>query len=155
MTNIKQELEKINQSMAAAPAGTHLNHISLFPGITLCFITFQTDHLQVQHEPLEHILEINYCHAGRMGWRMGSGHHVYLGPGDFSIHMMETCALSAFCWKMIRLNYSETLRFLQRPFRRNTAKTSASHRWLVHRKARRFLKGSMHSRRLCRNRSGS
>lgn len=96
MTNIKQELEKINQSMAAAPAGTQLNHIPLFPGITLCFITFQTDHLQVQHEPLEHILEINYCHAGRMGWQMGSGHHVYLGPGDFSIHMMETCALSAF-----------------------------------------------------------
>lgn len=46
MTNIKQELEKINQSMAAAPAATQLNHISLFPGITLCFITFQTDHLQ-------------------------------------------------------------------------------------------------------------
>ena len=42
MTNIKQELEKINQSMAAAPAGTQLNHISLFPGITLCFITFQS-----------------------------------------------------------------------------------------------------------------
>ena len=96
MTDIKQELEKINQNMAAAPANAQLDHIPLFPGITLCFITFQTDHLQVQHEPLEHILEINYCHAGRMGWQMGSGHHVYLGPGDFSIHMMEACAHSAF-----------------------------------------------------------
>lgn len=40
------------------------------------------------------MLEINYCHSGRIGWQLTNGNFVYLGPGDFSLHTMKTCVSS-------------------------------------------------------------
>ena len=46
------------------------------------------------HEPLKHILEINYCHKGRIGWKMANRNSIYLGEHDFSLHTMEYCSAS-------------------------------------------------------------
>lgn len=66
--------------------------IQLYPGIELSYITLETDNLAASHEESEHILEINYCRSGRIGWKMKNGNSVYLGQKDFSLHSMKTCA---------------------------------------------------------------
>lgn len=66
--------------------------VRLFKGIDLEYLMLteeNTDHL---HEPLEHILEIDYCRRGRLGWEMSGGTGVYLGQSDYSLHTMSTCA---------------------------------------------------------------
>ena len=70
--------------------------VTLTPGMELSYYTLYKENLSLHHQPLSHIMEINYCHAGRIGWKMGSDSSVYLGPGDYSIHTMDTCADSEF-----------------------------------------------------------
>lgn len=67
----------------------------LYPGIVLsfCTLTRQTP-MHICHAPAPQVLEINYCISGRMGWTMGNGNRLYLGPGDFSINTMDVCAES-------------------------------------------------------------
>ena len=43
-------------------------------------------------------MEINYCRTGRLGWKMGNGNQIYLGPGNFSLHTLDTCADSTICF---------------------------------------------------------
>lgn len=64
----------------------------LAPGMELSYYTIYSETLSLHHQPLPHIMEINYCHAGRIGWKMSSGSSFYLGPGDYSIHTMDVCA---------------------------------------------------------------
>ena len=66
--------------------------IALFPGIDLVELRFQAASFSLHHPPLQHILQINYCKAGRMGWKTQTGNYCYLGPGDFSVHGMGSCA---------------------------------------------------------------
>ena len=66
----------------------------LFPGIELSFIHLETDKIDFHHDALDHMLEINYCHSGRIGWQLTNGNFVYLGPGDYALHTMKTCAES-------------------------------------------------------------
>ncbi len=68
--------------------------LTLYPGIELSFMHLKTDKIAFHHEALDHMLEINYCHSGRIGWQLTNGNFVYLGPGDFSLHTMKTCAES-------------------------------------------------------------
>ncbi len=68
--------------------------ISLFAGIELAYLSFTGDSFSVQHKEADSIMVINYCKSGRIGWKMGSGNYVYLGAGDFSVHMMNLCANS-------------------------------------------------------------
>ncbi len=65
---------------------------TLAPGIELSYYTTYEEHLSLHHQPLSHVMEINYCHSGRVGWNMKNGCSVYLGPGDYSIHTMDVCA---------------------------------------------------------------
>ena len=69
--------------------------ISLYQGIELYFFTIRAENVSVHHPGLKHIMEINYCHSGRIGWKMGNGNQIHLGPGDFSLHTLDTCAKSA------------------------------------------------------------
>lgn len=64
----------------------------LYPGIELLFFDVKGETLPYHHEALDTIMEINYCKSGRIGWSIGNGNNVYLGPGDFSLHTMKTCA---------------------------------------------------------------
>lgn len=66
--------------------------VELYPGMELSCFTLTTEKLSVHHAALDHILEINYCRRGRIGWEMGNGNSVYLGQGDFSLHTLKACA---------------------------------------------------------------
>ena len=86
------ELTDIRSSFIKHHSTDHINAIELYPGIELSYLTLTTDKLSVHHAAFDHILEINYCHSGRIGWKMGNGNSVYLGQKDFSLHTMKTCA---------------------------------------------------------------
>ena len=86
------ELPDIRSSFIKHHSTDHINAIELYPGIELSYLTLTTDKLSVHHAAFDHILEINYCHSGRIGWKMGNGNSVYLGQKDFSLHTMKTCA---------------------------------------------------------------
>ncbi len=88
------ELTGIRNSFVGSHSMNHIKGIELYPGIELSYLTLTTDHFSVHHAALDHILEINYCHSGRIGWEMGNGNSVYLGQKDFSLHTMKSCANS-------------------------------------------------------------
>ncbi|MDO4268223.1 MAG: AraC family transcriptional regulator [Eubacteriales bacterium] len=70
----------------------HTEFHQLFPGISLTFLTLHSDKQPHRHESSSRILEISYCHQGRIGWELAEGNHVYLGPGDYSVHARTSCA---------------------------------------------------------------
>ena len=86
------ELTGIRSSFVGSHSTDHIKAVELYPGIELTYLTLTTDHFSVHHAALDHILEINYCHLVRIGWEMGNGNSVYLGPKDFSLHTLKACA---------------------------------------------------------------
>lgn len=86
------ELTDIRSSFVRHHSADHIKVIELYPGIELTYLTLTADHFSVHHASLDHILEINYCRLGRIGWKMGNGNSVYLGQTDFSLHTMKSCA---------------------------------------------------------------
>ena len=86
------ELTDIRSSFIKSHSMNHIKAIELYPGIELTYLTLTTGHFSVHHAALDHILEINYCRSGRIGWDMGNGNSVYLGQKDFSLHTMKSCA---------------------------------------------------------------
>ncbi len=65
---------------------------SLFPGIQLAFHQYLADQVRFQHPAHRSVLEINYCHRGRIGWNMHHHISVYLGSGDLCLHTLDCCA---------------------------------------------------------------
>lgn len=91
---MKYHLEQVEHGISKLHDGSRIDTCRLYDGIELSFLTLRSDTLTLPHDPLKHILEINYCRAGRMGWKMDNGNTVYLGPGDYSLHTMDVCANS-------------------------------------------------------------
>ncbi len=93
---MKQEHHAIISSIHN-DAGKNLSEIlELYPGIELSFLSASgKDAFHVCHAPLPQMMEINYCISGRVGWNMGNGNRIYLGPGDFSLNTMDVCGDSA------------------------------------------------------------
>ena len=67
---------------------------SLFPGLTLSHLCFQSETFSHRHAARDSGLEITHCRRGRVGWEMKEGLTLYLGPGDLSLHPMDCCAHS-------------------------------------------------------------
>ncbi len=88
------DLAQIQNSAGEYQGKDHIESIELYPGIALTFLTLTTDNLPIHHPPLDHMLEINYCRAGRVGWTMGNGNSVYLGQNDFLLHSLRACTNS-------------------------------------------------------------
>jgi len=89
---MKQQLERVQKDIHAYHCDNHMETLTLFSGITLSFISLNASHLSIHHKALDHVIEINYCKSGRLGWTMGNGNNIHLGAGDFSIHTMKSCA---------------------------------------------------------------
>lgn len=66
----------------------------IFPGIELSFHEYLADSVSFDHDAKSHVMEINYCKNGRIGWKMKDGLTAYLGSGDLSIHTIDCCAES-------------------------------------------------------------
>ncbi len=74
------------------------------PGIEASFNAFLAPEIRFRHGAFDSVLEIHYCHSGRIGWNMSGGIAVYLGAGDLTVHSMACCADSLM---MFPLGYSE------------------------------------------------
>jgi len=85
------ELAGIRNSFSKYTGPGHIKTVALYPGIELSCFTLAAESLSVHHAALPHIFEINYCHSGRIGWKMGNGNSVYLGRKDFSLHTLKAC----------------------------------------------------------------
>ena len=70
--------------------------IPLYAGIDLSYTDIRSDSFSVQHEALEHIMQINYCRTGQVAWKTQNGNSIFLNPGDFSVHTLDTCMDSSF-----------------------------------------------------------
>ncbi len=87
------ELAGIRNSLSKHRNLENLKAVELYPGIELSIFTLEAENISVHHAALDHhILEINYCRLGRIGWKMGNGNSVYLGQKDFSLHTLKACA---------------------------------------------------------------
>ncbi len=89
---MNQEFEQIKKDFRDINNMNHMEHIQVHAGIELSFISLSAGDHYVQNKSQEHIMEINYCKAGRLCWKMTNGNNVYLGPKDFLLHTMRTCA---------------------------------------------------------------
>ncbi len=70
--------------------------VSLYTGIDLSYLDIASDSFSLQHEALEHIMQINYCKAGQVVWETRNGSSIFLNPGDFSVHTLDVCMDSSF-----------------------------------------------------------
>ncbi len=80
------------QNKLQSISNSYIKKVPLYRGIELYFFTVKTNAFSMQHSKLNYIMEINYCRKGRLGWKMGNGNQIYLGPGNFSLHTLDTCA---------------------------------------------------------------
>lgn len=89
---MKTDYREILTTIHKAPPKNHSDILELYPGIELSFFSVsEKDVFHICHDPLAHILEINYCISGRVGWHMNNENQIYLGPGDFSLNTMDRC----------------------------------------------------------------
>lgn len=84
--------ESVRSCLAALPQAGQTEAVRMYPGIDLFYVSLAEDALSMRHEPLGHILQINYCRAGQAVWTMGNGKQLCLKPGSFSLHAMSACA---------------------------------------------------------------
>lgn len=66
----------------------------VFSGIEVSLNQFCANRFSFHHEPMHSVLQINHCKSGRMGWKLKDKLNIYLGAGDLSLHMLDTCAES-------------------------------------------------------------
>ncbi|MDB3082964.1 AraC family transcriptional regulator [Clostridioides difficile] len=67
---------------------------SVFPGIEVSFNLFSAENILFSHKSVDYILEINYCHDGRIGWDLKNGTSLYLGTRDLALHTTDFCSKS-------------------------------------------------------------
>lgn len=91
---MNDELLKIKKSLKNFHDEKQIEAIPLYPGIELLYLTFKSDSFSMQHKEMDQIMQINYCYSGQMAWKMENGNHLFLNPGDFSIHTMKSCTNS-------------------------------------------------------------
>ena len=91
---MRDEISPLEKSIQELSHKYHLVSYDLYDGIKLAFMSLTGNTQTDTHEPLKHILEINYCHKGKIGWKMNNGNSIYLGEHDYSLHTMECCSAS-------------------------------------------------------------
>ncbi len=72
-----KELHKIKNKIQLL-SNSCFKKATLFQGIELYFYTAKTPSFSIQHPKLKHIMEINYCRSGRIGWKMNSKQYMML-----------------------------------------------------------------------------
>lgn len=96
---MKEKLKQIENELLSKTSN-QLKRISLQPGIELYYISISSNTITFKHPKWKHLLEINYCRKGRIGWKMDNGNQIFLGPGDFSLHTLDSCASSTIDFPM-------------------------------------------------------
>lgn len=68
---------------------------SIYPGMEVSFLTLLAESILFSHPANAAVMAVSHCRCGRVGWDMMQNQSVYLGNGDYSIHTMDTCSVSA------------------------------------------------------------
>lgn len=89
---MKHDLSEIQHTITKSNQKNSTQTYKLTSGMELSYYIMYNENLSLHHDSLSNVMEINYCHAGRMGWKIRNGASIYLGPGDFSMHTMDVCA---------------------------------------------------------------
>ncbi len=91
---MNDELFKIQKSIERINGEAQSELIDIFPGVELLYLSFESTPASIQHKHgvMESVIQINYCKCGQMEWKMGNGQYIFLNPGDFSLHTMNSCA---------------------------------------------------------------
>ena len=89
---MNRQLEQIAKNFQESHDKNEFISYDLFEGIQLAFISLKAEVCSFHHPVPDHILEINYCRTGRLGWQIENGNSFYLEPSDFSLHTMDLCA---------------------------------------------------------------
>lgn len=91
---MNHQLEQVIEHFHENCGRNSITAYDIFKGIKLSFVSLESENFSFHHPALGHILEINYCKSGRIGWQMENGNSIYLGQSDFSLHTMDSCAHS-------------------------------------------------------------
>ncbi len=89
---MNHQLEQVIDNFHENYNRNNITTYDIFKGIKLLFVSLESEDFSFQHPAFDHILEINYCKSGRIGWQMENGNSIYLGQSDFSLHTMDSCA---------------------------------------------------------------
>lgn len=89
---MNHQLEQVIDIFQENCSRNNITAYDIFKGIKLLFVSLESENFSFQHPAFDHILEINYCKSGRIGWQMENGSSIYLGQSDFSLHTMDSCA---------------------------------------------------------------
>lgn len=98
----------LNQFLAKTKGKGKVEAYVLFPGIEASYNIFCAPEVAFRHKASSSILELFYCHSGRVGWHMKGETEIYLGAGDMTAHSSTCCADSAM---MFPLGYAEGISF--------------------------------------------
>lgn len=85
-----------------------IQHYTIFPGIEISYHYFLANIFSHQHPHMPMITEVSHCRHGRMGWQMKHNLNLYLGEGDLSLHMKDSCSKSCLS---LPLGYYEGISF--------------------------------------------
>lgn len=91
---MNEEFVRIQKALDKLTDKKEYEVFSLYPGIDLWYVKLNSAPFPMQHNAMEHILQINYCESGQMAWKMKNGSYIYLNSGDYSLHTMDACAHS-------------------------------------------------------------
>lgn len=102
-----REMNLFTESFQTHTAGKgKMSAYQIFPGIQLSLNSYHAEQASFHHDSHAHILEVNHCRLGRIGWDFQYGTSVYLGPGDLALHSMKCCADSVMTFP---LGYCESI----------------------------------------------
>lgn len=89
---MSSQLAQITKHLCENDVKNKMDSHDLHRGIQLSFISLGSDDFSFHHPMPNPVLEINYCRSGRIGWQMENGNSIYLGPSDFALHTVDSCA---------------------------------------------------------------
>lgn len=92
--NTYHNIENIQHIINYTDPDNSLLKTTLFSGVDLYFIKFTHKPIRLNHEAINSIIQINYCHKGQLCWKMKNQNVIYLNHGDYSLHTMKTCCES-------------------------------------------------------------
>lgn len=90
----EHQVKNIQLFLQSSGPGNELLKKELFPGVDLYFLKFGSTPIHLKHATMDSIIQINYCQAGQLRWKMKSGNSIYLNHGDYSLHTMKACCES-------------------------------------------------------------
>ncbi|MDE6036422.1 MAG: AraC family transcriptional regulator [Ruminococcus sp.] len=66
-------------------------HITVYHGMEIYLYSLKAEKISVSHAGAGQIMEINYCHKGRLIRDIGGDNRIYSGSGDFTVRMLDSC----------------------------------------------------------------